>query len=478
MAASAKARKEISGGVSAGTLKLVSDVQKVLAANNEKGYHRQSKASNARPVSASWEFSGKLDKNLRNMMKKSWKQVSNALRGQDTRRKKSLHGGVFRRTLSRFGVHLNDKDLKHLRHKFGTASHIASKKNLSIDYVSFLKHYTPAANSKTVTRRRPSTALSRRSGSARGFVSSRLAKSASKVESQEYNPSARQFETSLNAHVKKALQIANAPADRRALKAALASARSNGSFTQRSRALSRGLPGSRSRFRANSDSMRRSLNRSASAQSFKRNGKFHGGVGPVIVKTSRRNLGDTGPPSGRSSSRGQNFLNRRLSKTNLLDRSLSSSGLMGETAGSFGSTSDLSLRTSMASGPVNGNRLVYNRQEDVESETGSLFRGSTPNVPPTQINGNVNADPQKLRSMSSRIKNAIKDSWKLIRQDFKASDPSRSGSVPARTFRSLMARHDVILTEDEFYLVMQGFSREVGSNRNVYYDRFLRMILR
>ena len=90
--------------------RLVSDVRQKLAAANQKGYKRHSKLEGLRPMTASWNFSGKLDKDLRKMMAKSWKQVANALRGQDSRRKKSLHGGVFRRTLSRFGVYLNDND--------------------------------------------------------------------------------------------------------------------------------------------------------------------------------------------------------------------------------------------------------------------------------------------------------------------------------------------------------------------------------
>ena len=87
-------------------------------------------------------------------------------------------------------------------------------------------------------------------------------------------------------------------------------------------------------------------------------------------------------------------------------------------------------------------------------------------------------DPGILRALCARLKSAIKDSWKTIRQDLKASDSLRSGALPARTFRSVMARHDVALSEDDFYMVMQSFSRNVGGNRSVHYDSFLRMVLR
>ena len=491
-------RKTIVGGVNAGTKRLVSDVRQQLAAANQKGYKRASKLGGLRPASASWNFSGKLDKDLRKMMAKSWKQVANALRGQDTRRKKSLHGGVFRRTLSRFGVHLNDNDLKHLRHKFGTASHAASKKQLSIDYASFLKHYTAAAGTKAVTRRRPSTAGLRRSTSAFGMNSSRKKNNLAGggVAPQEYNPSARQFETSLSAHVKKALQIANAPADRRALKAALASARSTGSITSRSRALSRGMPGSgRRSYRPGSASMQRSARRSASAASLRGGGGGGGGgggvrvgsaSGPMIVKTSQSNLGDTGPPpsTGRSSGRGQRYLDRRLSRHNAMGKSfdrsgVGSAGLMGSTTGSFG-TLTLGRAQVHRGRDNNNNGRGHDSREEAESETGSLFRGRTPMraASESRRGEDEKVDPGILRALCARLKSAIKDSWKAIRQDLKASDSLRSGALPARTFRSVMARHDVALSEDDFYMVMQSFSRNVGGNRSVHYDSFLRMVLR
>ena len=399
------------------------------------------------------------------MMAKSWKQVANALRGQDTRRKKSLHGGVFRRTLSRFGVYLNDNDLKHLRHKFGTASHSASKKQLSIDYASFLKHYTSATSSTALTRRRPSTAGVRRSTSAFGKKSSQRRDNGSEVASQDYNPSSRQLETSLSAHVKKALQIANSPADRRALRAALASARSTGSLTSRSRALSRGMPGSGRKFYRPSSaaSRQRHAMRSTSASSL-----LNMSAGPTIVKTSQKHLGDTGPPLQRSA-RGKRYLNRRLSKQNNMGFSRSNStGLLSSTTGSFGS---LSLGRSQTR-----NGREYGGRDGSDSETGSLFRGQTPALESQQEDEAV--DPGQLRALCSRLKASIKNSWKAIRQDLKAADSLRSGTLPARKFRSVMARHDVALSEDDFYIVMQTFSRNAGGNRNVHYDSFLRMILR
>ncbi len=242
MAASTLSRQQGNIDVNEGTSNLVRYVRASAAANNQKGYHRASKLAGATGQTTWTNFPRALDSKLRKMMSSgAWKKISNALRGQDTRRKKSLHGGVFRRTLSRFGVALDDRELKHLRHKFGTASHARSKKQLSIDYVAFLNHYS-IAQSKSLTRSRSAVGMRR---SARGGIrrtpSGRLTRTASAAAAVNagatYDPSARQFETSLTAHVRKALQIANAPADRRALKAALASARS-GAISGRSTARS------------------------------------------------------------------------------------------------------------------------------------------------------------------------------------------------------------------------------------------------
>ena len=235
--------------------------------------------------------------------------------------------------------------------------------------------------------------------------------------------------------------------------------------------------------------MQRSMRRSASSASL-RVGRGGGGdarigssAGPVIVKTSQRNLGDTGPPplTGRSSGRGQRYLNRRLSKQNFRSFSRSgvdSAGLMGSTTGAFGTLK-------LGHTPVNRNGRNsdigggYDSRDESESETGSLFRGRTPMLAPeSQREDSDEVDPGQLRALCRRLKATIKDSWKSIRQDLKASDSYRSGTLPARTFRSVMARHDVALSEDDFYMVMRSFSRNVGGHRNVHYDSFLRMVLR
>ena len=199
-------------------------------------------------------------------------------------------------------------------------------------------------------------------------------------------------------------------------------------------------------------------------------------AGPVIVKTSQRNLGDTGPPlsTGRSTSRGQRYLNRRLSNKMSLDRSKSNVGLLGNTTGTFG--------TLIRGGNIRGHGYdTESRDNDTESETASLFRGHTPmqeNKSKHGGEGTEKVDPGVLRALCARLKPKIKDSWKTIRQDMKSADLHRSGSVPSRTFRSVMARHEVTLSEDDFYMVMQRFSRSVAGNKNVHYDSFLRMVLR
>ena len=112
VAQSAAARLNTTGGVNKGTSETVNALRDAYIASHEKGYKRESKDSN-RPSTAAWSFPNELNRKLKTMMTTKWKLVSNALRGQDTRRKKALHGGVFRRALSRFGVNLNESDMKH-----------------------------------------------------------------------------------------------------------------------------------------------------------------------------------------------------------------------------------------------------------------------------------------------------------------------------------------------------------------------------
>ena len=166
---------------------------------------------------------------------------------------------------------------------------------------------------------------------------------------------------------------------------------------------------------------------------------------------------------------GKRYLNRRLSKQNNRGFSRSNStGLLSSTTGSFGS---LSLGRSQTR---NGRGVWWSRWQRFRNRLAFPRANAGARV----STGGRSCGSWTIASTCSRLKASIKNSWKAIRQDLKAADSLRSGTLPARKFRSVMARHDVALSEDDFYIVMQTFSRNAGGNRNVHYDSFLRMILR
>lgn len=466
VALSAAARLNNTGGVSKGTDEAVRALRAAYVASHQKGYKRHgsvSEENKSRPSSAAWSFSGELNRRLQTMMTKKWKLVSNALRGQDTRRKRSLHGGVFRRTLSRFGTNLTESDMKHLRHKFGVSSHASGKQNLSIDYVAFLNHYaagSAALSARSRSYRPQSAAVTRgRLTKASNYrpSSSLMRKSAS------YQPSSRQMEASLTAHVRKALQIANTPAHRRALKAALATARSSGSLSQnssglltnrslsgRSRALSRGAPGNKYSGRRPS-SAPRTFRNSASASSILKNDSSSRSnamnkviVGPSIRTTSRRDLGDNPNPTGGAKNRGS-----------YRGPTTSHSGLMGQ--------SNL-----MMSRTINIDKTMdISRQPSARSEQSmsSLFASETKSSAPSL---------DEIKAVCVKLKPQLQPCWKELRKELKNADTNRSGTVPSRQFRSILARYDVSISENDFFIVISSFARE----QEVKYDPFLRMCLR
>jgi len=468
VAMAATERLATSGGVNKGTSEAVKALRTAYLANHQKGYKRESKsAGGMKSKGANWSFPAELDTKLRKLMSTKWKLISNALRGQDTRRKKALHGGVFRRTVSRFGVNLNESDMKHLRHKFGVSSHRSSKKQLSIDYVSFLNHY--AAGSATLTARsrrlRPQSATITRARLTEARNYRGTGGSTSLRKSASYQPSARQMEASLTAHVRKALQIANAPADRRALKAALATARStSGSLTQRSinsnsfasaqrsRALSRGMPGKFAR----PSSAPRTFRRSASASSIqqrnnstRRNEKNRiATVGPAITTTSRRDLGDSHNPTGGAKARGS-----------YRGSSISQNGLLGHSNLMMSRTINLRNRTLNSS----SSSTALSTGRSIQSTAASLFTTNTP-VP----------SASEIQAVCAKLKPLLKPCWKQVRKELKNEDTSKRGSISARLFRSILARYDISVNEADFYTIVNKFGRE----QEVKYDPFIRMCLR
>jgi len=460
VAMAATERLATSEGVQSGTSAAVRALRAAYLANHQKGYHRESKSagSDGGIKVAAWSFPQQLDQKLRKLMNKKWKLISNALRGQDTRRKKALHGGVFRRTLSRFGSNLNEKDMKHLRHKFGVKSSKTSKKALSIDYVSFLNHYAAgsAALSARSRRFRPQTAKVTRARltESRNYIpSSRL------LKTKSYRPSSRQMETSLTAHVRKALQIANAPEDRRALKAALATARSttSGSFTQRSmssnslasasrsRALSRGMPSG-----GRPSSAPRTFRRSASAKlnslqrrslSSNKNNNIPNAIGPAITTTNRRDLGDSHNPKGGAKTRGS-----------YRGSSISRNGLLGNSNLMMSRTINLRNTNASSTSSLNTGRSMQ-----------SIL--SVENTPTPSVN--------EIKAVCSKLKSKLKPCWKEIRKEMKAAGSGR-GTVPSRLFRSILARYDISLNEQDFFTICNSYGRE----QEIKYDAFIRMCLR
>lgn len=240
-----------------------------------------------------------------------------------------------------------------------------------------------------------------------------------------------------------------------------------------SRALARGRPGSRSM-----SSLRGVRTVPAAAASR--------GVGPAIATTSQRDLGDTGPPEKKAnqSTSGRSYLESRLSRRG--DSSASSRrGLLGLSAGGMDSSRPAAYADSEADSLFDTvesarfakpKRLVSQVTRPGEKRK-KKQKTSKPASPADSARDAV--DPAAVRTLCAKLKLKLEGCWKEVRREMKDSDVRRAGSLPARLFRSVLARYDIVLNEDDFYTVMHAFSRDAGGGeRNVHYDSFLRTCLR
>ncbi len=211
------------------------------------------------------------------------------------------------------------------------------------------------------------------------------------------------------------------------------------------------------------------------------------GAGPAIATTSQRDLGDTGPPEKKvhQSTSGRSYLESRLSRRSGGSAS-GRRGLLGLSAGGMDSSRPAaayadseadSLFDTVESGRFAKPKRLVSQVTRPGAKRKKRPKASKPSSPADSARDAI--DPATVRVLCAKLKQKLEGCWKEVRREMKDSDVRRAGSLPARLFRSVLARYDIVLNEDDFYTVMHAFSRDAGGGeRNVHYDSFLRTCLR